>query len=391
MSDIIKPELDSVWASEGAKTKPPTEKIKEGWVSEIPPHQYENWVQNRQDLFNAYINQKGVVEWHPNTTYIKDKSFVQDNKKLYVSVKNSGGTAASKRPSLDVVGEWWRQVSFTPDDLRQATGQSTNNAMSQKAVTDALNNGLDNKAEKSVNISAGSGLLGGGNLSSNVQLNVQFGSTAATVAQGNDERFGKGVAAYNWGDHSTQGYVKTDTKYYSGEGITLTGNRFDIKYGTTLGTAAQGNDSRIVNAVPNTRTISAGTGLDGGGSLAANRSLSVRYGTTAGTAAQGNDVRFSNLMPSGNLSENGWTRLPNGLILQWGSLVMSDNRTTTVALPTTFSSNFFNITASLNDLRNGSTNVATIAARPSGLGNAILKSEYSYAETFTAFWFAIGI
>jgi hypothetical protein len=44
---------------------------------------------------------------------------------------------------------------------------------------------------------------------------------------------------------------------------------------------------------PTSRTISAGTGLTGGGDLTANRTLSVSYGTTAGTAAQGNDSRLS--------------------------------------------------------------------------------------------------
>lgn len=44
---------------------------------------------------------------------------------------------------------------------------------------------------------------------------------------------------------------------------------------------------------PLARLISAGTGLSGGGSLAADRTLAVAYGTTAGTAAQGNDVRLS--------------------------------------------------------------------------------------------------
>lgn len=42
-----------------------------------------------------------------------------------------------------------------------------------------------------------------------------------------------------------------------------------------------------------TTTISAGTGLTGGGDLSANRTLTVSYGTTAGTAAQGNDSRLS--------------------------------------------------------------------------------------------------
>lgn len=42
-----------------------------------------------------------------------------------------------------------------------------------------------------------------------------------------------------------------------------------------------------------TTTISAGTGLTGGGSLAANRTLSADFGTSAGQICQGNDARLS--------------------------------------------------------------------------------------------------
>ena len=45
--------------------------------------------------------------------------------------------------------------------------------------------------------------------------------------------------------------------------------------------------------VPLTRNITAGTGLSGGGTLEADRSLSVAFGTAAGTACQGNDARLS--------------------------------------------------------------------------------------------------
>lgn len=45
--------------------------------------------------------------------------------------------------------------------------------------------------------------------------------------------------------------------------------------------------------VPTSRTITAGTGLTGGGDLSTNRSLAVSYGSSAGTAAQGNDSRLS--------------------------------------------------------------------------------------------------
>lgn len=66
-----------------------------------------------------------------------------------------------------------------------------------------------------------------------------------------------------------------------------------LPVGTSGATVAAGNDSRITGAVPNTRSITAGTGLSGGGDLTANRTLSVQYGNTAGSAAQGNDARLS--------------------------------------------------------------------------------------------------
>ncbi|MGV9888376.1 hypothetical protein [Streptomyces sp. NPDC003395] len=66
-------------------------------------------------------------------------------------------------------------------------------------------------------------------------------------------------------------------------------------------------DTQIAGRVPTSRQITAGTGLTGGGSLAADRTLAVAYGTTAGTAAQGNDSRLSDSRPptgaaSGDLS-----------------------------------------------------------------------------------------
>lgn len=66
-----------------------------------------------------------------------------------------------------------------------------------------------------------------------------------------------------------------------------------LPVGTDANSVAAGNDSRITGAVPNTRTITAGTGLTGGGTLSANRTLSVVFGTAAGEVCQGNDSRLS--------------------------------------------------------------------------------------------------
>lgn len=52
-------------------------------------------------------------------------------------------------------------------------------------------------------------------------------------------------------------------------------------------------DTNWAQTVPHARRVIAGTGLTGGGNMAADRTLAVQYGTTAGTAAQGNDGRLS--------------------------------------------------------------------------------------------------
>lgn len=52
-------------------------------------------------------------------------------------------------------------------------------------------------------------------------------------------------------------------------------------------------DEAEAGLVPASRSITAGTGLTGGGTLASDRTLAVTYGSSAGTAAQGNDSRLS--------------------------------------------------------------------------------------------------
>lgn len=73
----------------------------------------------------------------------------------------------------------------------------------------------------------------------------------------------------------------------------------------------------LAGKVPTTRTLTAGTGLTGGGDLSADRTFTVAYGTTAGTAAQGNDSRITGAeqtankgVANGYASLNSSTRVP---------------------------------------------------------------------------------
>ena len=126
----------------------------------------------------------------------------------------------------------------------------------------------------------------------------------------------------NWTEVVIGNLAKSADLPIAGTGLEQVGKDFRVRYGTSAGTAVQGNVRVNGKALSGTVTITkadvglgnvtndtqakaqtqiiAGTGLEGGGSLAANRTLSVKYGTSAGTAAQGNDSRIVNALQRGN-------------------------------------------------------------------------------------------
>ena len=189
-------------------------------------------------------------------------------------------------------------------------------------------------ARKSVQIKAGTGLTGGGTLEADRTLTIKYGNTAGTACQGNDVRLADArTPKPHKATHQTGGsdaitpadigaaantiQIKPGTGL-SGGGTLEADRTLTVSYGTAAGTACQGNDARLSNArtptahkathktggtdaltpadigaVPTTVQVIAGTGLSGGGSLTANRTLTVKYGTGAGTACQGNDARVT--------------------------------------------------------------------------------------------------
>jgi hypothetical protein len=104
--------------------------------------------------------------------------------------------------------------------------------------------------------------------------------------------------------------VPTTRTVTAGTGLTgggdLSADRtLAVAYGAGAGTATQGNDSRVVNAVQSTRQVLAGTGLTGGGDLTADRTLTVAYGATATTAAAGNDSRITGAVQASTVDAKG--------------------------------------------------------------------------------------
>jgi hypothetical protein len=77
MAEIALPDLSLLWASAGDILQPSDSKIQQGWAPEIPPRQWFNWLDNRQDQALAHFAQHGVAVWSPTIEYQAGKSYVQ--------------------------------------------------------------------------------------------------------------------------------------------------------------------------------------------------------------------------------------------------------------------------------------------------------------------------
>lgn len=111
MPNIIKPSgINLLWAAGGTKTDPGQAKTNIGWVVELPPYQYQNWLDNRQDTFIAHINQHGIAEWDSETEYQGNLSYTQGSDGLiYKCIQ----TNTNRNPTNPVNNIYWSRAFET--------------------------------------------------------------------------------------------------------------------------------------------------------------------------------------------------------------------------------------------------------------------------------------
>ena len=130
MVDIVRPIYGEAWASSGEKLSPTEIKVQSGWVQEMMPYQWENFLQNRQDTTILYLLQKGVPEWSADQEYIGNKSIVTHNGYTYQAKSTNTG-------NLPTDSVYWKRTSPNVTDSGVVTlgsgGTGATNASDARA------------------------------------------------------------------------------------------------------------------------------------------------------------------------------------------------------------------------------------------------------------------
>lgn len=497
MANITKPlGLSNIWASGGTKIDPGTSKVNIGWVVQLPPYEYQNWIDNRQDRAIAHISQHGIPEWDSATEYQGLLSYAQGSDGVIYKCLQ---TNTNKDPSNTLNNLFW-VVAFeqygsvavvssalsthitnyqTLSGIGNLSAARTNLSVYSKSESDTRFAGLNGspgqvfsvavatQPEHAVRLGQVSGLLAQATESSlGVVKLATIGATetgtdditAITPLKGNAvylkksgnlsgltnyftarTNLGLGSAAVQSASYFLQssnnlsdlvdvvaartslGLTTTATRpesYF----LRTTSNLSDIQsasaarsnlglgsaatrnVGTDVGTVATGDDTRIVNAVQNTRLVVAGSGLTGGGNLTGDISLAMGVPTTltgtttntVTTTSHSHAIDTSALFFDRSLTPNGYINL-GGLLIQWGSI--PPTTTNSVFVPVTFPKPFSSTPLMCGMM--GSVGIVSTAGQRSDNGavaTSITKDGFSAyvawdigTDGHPMTWLAIGI
>lgn len=130
MAEINLPDMSLLWASAGDILKPSDSKIQQGWAPEVPPRQWFNWLDNRQDEAIAHIAQHGIAVWSPDIEYQAGKSYVQGSDGIIYKALT---TNTDINPVTGVAGNW-QSAFLTADQATQVATAAQSRAMTANNV-----------------------------------------------------------------------------------------------------------------------------------------------------------------------------------------------------------------------------------------------------------------
>jgi hypothetical protein len=116
----------------------------------------------------------------------------------------------------------------------------------------------------------------------------------------------------------------------------------------------------------------------------------VSVTTTAPLSPTKGDIWFDisgNTGYTQSLSSSGYTKLPNGLIFQWGSAYMAIDSSTTISWPIAFNTCYGAVTGVADNTISSGTNIPALGIFPTTSGASI----YNDGNNRTVYWMAYGV
>lgn len=275
MADLSKPVYGEPWASTGEKVAPALAKIQLGWIQEMMPFQYENWMQNRQDNAISYILQKGVVEWSAEQECIANKTVVTYSGNLYMAITDSVGIVPTTTAN-------WKRLNgvSTADGVVTVAGGGTGATTAANART---NLGLGSIATQNANAVA----FTGGTIDA-----ISIGATTRST--------GAFTTVNATGNITAASFTGNLTGNVVGNADTVTNGVYTVGAQTIAGNKTFSGVTAVTNATASTTTttgaltVAGGVGVVGalnvGGGITGNLTGSA---TSANTLTTGRTIALS--------------------------------------------------------------------------------------------------
>ena len=368
MSKITKPDVSIQWASAGTINTPSDVKKQTGWVSEKPAYEYMNWLQNRQDTSLAYLFQMGVPEWDSATEYQYSSSyatFIQYNGVVYKALQ----TGTNKNPSSETA--YWVKAF---DDFGSAS--TVNSALTTHITNYGTLAALSNVTTARSNLS--------------VYSIAQCDATFAPIAGNSGQTFLVGSASSaNHAVRKSQFDAKTGQATETTAGI--------AEVATNAETLAGSSDTVVVTPLKLQYMIDnkgATTSAKGTVELATNAETITGTDTERATTPSNIAGLFADTGRR-SIGTSGYQKLPGGLIIQWGSGLLTT--ASTVSFPIAFPTACVNVQITADSSSSVDIELACVrlltttdftfdGVRFSGGGFGLSAA----ASNLTCYWMAIG-
>lgn len=391
----------------------------------IPPMEWFNFLFKRNDEKFGYLFQRGISEWSATQTYPEGALVQYKNLTYKAKIANT-----NKKPD-EAQSSDWQRWGFTQSELKSAT--TTESGVTQlltsinsndetksatpKSVKIAYNKGVEAKAAAdAAQLTASDGV----SRANNAQLTANDGVSKANAAQtsannANNNANGRvsksgdtltgilrsvGIASkqFGMGAYSEQynsgapfmveetGSKDRDTYHPFVKGRVRSNNHYGTAFSfgyTTKQGSGDGFGRGIINlAEDHGKTII--WGFEHNGEFRSAGDVITSSGKSLNTAVQLSDYRSQ-------WQQNGWIRLPNGLIIQWGKTpVVHDENSTDIVFPIAFPNRVLNIQLTENQMRTVNNHATHLAALNVTNTKFTFKMNSTLPIDTSADWFAIG-